>query len=99
MSWDTDPMMELEALEDERRDADMEQAEWERQGRLFDRAQKAGRCTHSSGAGYVAGKVFYPEQEGLKPGQIACTEHTNGCNAIFNSDEEKAAATEAALNG
>ena len=81
--WDTDPWMEIEALETERFEADMLQAEMEAEGRRYARAQKAGVCTHGSTVGYLAQPV-YPEQEGLKPGQSKCTA---GCGEVFDSDE------------
>jgi hypothetical protein len=68
-------------------DADIEQAEFEAEGRAFAAAKRAGRCTHSSTVGFV-GTIHYPEQVGLKPGQQRCTEKTNGCAAVFDSDEE-----------
>ena len=91
MGWDTDPWMEQEALEDERLWADMEQAEMEA-------AERAGRCTHGSAAGYHD-PPLYPEQHGLKPGQLACTKHTGGCQAVFDSDEDWHAAMHAAVHG
>lgn len=89
---------DTEAIETLRRDADLEMAQWDAAGRAIDAARKAGRCTHLGTVGYV-GKVFYPEQEGLKPGQLACTEHTNGCNAVFGSDDEWYAAMDDAVDG
>lgn len=77
---------DVEAIEDQRRDADMQMAEMQRVGNAIDAARKAGHCTHQSVVGY-AGQVYYPEQEGLQPGQVACTEHVNGCKAVFESDD------------
>jgi len=93
--WDTDPWMEIEALETERWEADMEQAEMVRAGNAIARARKAGICCHTSAVGYLASPV-YPEQEGLRPGQSRCTE---GCGRVFGSDQEWYAAMDAAVSG
>ncbi|MEV0236825.1 hypothetical protein [Nonomuraea sp. NPDC050786] len=85
---------DMEAIETLRRDADLEQAAMEREGNRLAALRRRGICTHGSVVGYV-GKVIYPEQEGLKPGQSRCTEGTNGCKRVFNSDEEWVAAMEA----
>lgn len=111
MPWDTDPMMELEAEEDERAErawaADAEMAELARAGRAIDRARKAGRCTHGSAAGYRQPPV-YPEQHGLRKGQLRCTNpdftppgHPDwqGCGAVFDSEQHWHAAMDAAIYG
>ncbi|SEU46760.1 hypothetical protein [Nonomuraea wenchangensis] len=85
---------EMEAIEDERRNADLEQAQMEREGNRLAALRRRGICTHGSVVGYV-GKVIYPEQEGLQPGQSRCTEGTGGCKRIFNSDAEWYAAQDA----
>lgn len=46
---ETDPWMELEALEDERFWANAEMAELEAAGRQAERERKAGRCSHGWG--------------------------------------------------
>jgi hypothetical protein len=56
----------------------------ERVGNGIAAARKRGICTHQSAVGYLPTPV-YPEQEGLKPGQLRCTE---GCGRVFDSDEE-----------
>lgn len=76
-------------------DADIEQAEFEAEGRAFAAAKRAGRCTHSSTVGFV-GTIHYPEQVGLKPGQQRCTE---GCGQVFDSDDEWAEAMMEAVYG
>lgn len=95
MSWDTDPGMELEALYDERLDADLEQAAWEREGRAVRAAQRAGRCTHGSAVGYRK-PAYYPEQEGLRPGEHRCTA---GCGEVFASDADWHRAITRAVHG
>lgn len=70
------------------RDADIEMAEALMEANRLHALRRSGVCTHTSACGLSeSGEIFYPEQAGLKPGQIACTEHTNGCNAVFDSDE------------
>ncbi len=85
---------EMEAIEQERWDADLEMAEMSRVGRAIDRARAAGVCCHQGVVGYVAGKVFYPEQVGLEPGQSRCTD---GCGRVFTSDDDWQAAMSAAI--
>ena len=65
-------------------DADIEQFEMEQIGRSIAQARKAGHCTHQSVVGYRQ-PIFYPEQEGLKPGQMRCTE---GCGRVFEDDDD-----------
>jgi hypothetical protein len=91
--WDVDPWADMEALEQERLDADMLQAEMVRHGNAIARARAAGRCTHGSAVGYRDPPV-YPEQEGLRPGQSRCTEQ---CGRVFASDQEWHEAMEAAV--
>lgn len=94
MYYDDDPGIDLEAIETQRRDADLEQAAMEREGNRLDALRDKGICTHSSGVGYLKTPV-YPEQVGLKPGQIRCTEGTGGCTFVADNDEEWCAAQEA----
>jgi hypothetical protein len=94
MSYE-DPWAEAEALETERFEADFTQAAMEATAGALTRARKAGRCTHGSTVGYRK-PAAYPEQEGLKPGQSRCTA---GCKAVFGSDQEWAAAIDAATEG
>ncbi len=91
--WDEDPWADVEALEQERREADMLQAEMDRHGNAIARARAAGRCTHGSAVRYLNPPV-YPEQEGLQPGQSRCTE---GCGRVFESDQEWQEAMDAAV--
>lgn len=65
-------------------DADVETWEMNQVGAAMLQAQKAGRCCHNSAVGYIPKPVF-PEQEGLKPGQLRCTD---GCGILFESDED-----------
>lgn len=67
-------------------DADIEMAMYAREARALDAARARGECAHSSAVGLPdSGKIFYPEQEGLRPGQVRCTE---GCGTVFESDAE-----------
>lgn len=91
--YDDDFGSEMEALESERLDADLEMAQMNARANYLASLREQGICTHSSAVGYV-GKVNYPEQKGLKPGQSRCTEGTGGCERVFNSDEEWFAAME-----
>jgi hypothetical protein len=61
--------MEQEALEDERRDADREQAELEATGRLIARLAKKGICVHGWRQNY---HPTTPDAKGLLPGQTKC---------------------------
>lgn len=78
---------EMEAIETERLDADLEMAQMEARANYLHALRKRGACTHQSAVGYIS-KVIHPQQEGLKPGQLRCTEGTGGCERVFNSDEE-----------
>lgn len=75
-------------------DADFEQAELYRRGRLASLRRKQGICTHDSVVGYLA-QPIYPEQIGLKPGQERCT---SGCGRIFESRDAWLDAMHEALN-
>lgn len=78
------------------RDADIDMAYGNAESNRLRRLRNSGVCTHTSACGLPdSGEIFYAEQEGLKPGQVACTEHTNGCEAVFDSDEELYAARRA----
>jgi hypothetical protein len=51
--------------------------------------RQTGVCTHRSNVGRSAsGEIYYPEQVGLRAGQVACTEHTGGCDEVFESREQ-----------
>lgn len=67
-------------------DADIEQAEFEEYGRRLSSLARRGICTHGSWVGVSAtGEIFYPEQEGLLPGQVRCTDM---CRKVFESDDD-----------
>lgn len=75
----------LEAWCEERRDADMLQAGYERESRMYEAAAAAGRCTHSSGVSLPAsGEIFYAAQRGLTGTQCRCTA---GCGEIFEDSD------------
>jgi hypothetical protein len=85
----------LEAWSLDRADADAEMAHWRAEANAADRARARGVCQHSSTVGY-AGKVYYPEQTDLRPGMHACTEHTGGCVAVWETEADMYAAQDAA---
>lgn len=85
--------MELEALENERFEADSVMAEMALAGNVIARTRKAGRCAHQGAAGYMPGATR-PQQAGLKPGQSRCTD---GCGAVFASDQDWYDAMDAAV--
>jgi hypothetical protein len=91
--FDDDPGMDEEARWLERVDADLEMAEMAAAGNALHAARKAGRCVHAGAVGYLPDPV-YPEQVGLKPGQLRCTD---GCGQVFASDEDWLAAMDAAI--
>lgn len=93
--YDDDPWAEQEAIEQERFDADLEQAEMERAGAAIWAAKQRGICTHSGAVSYLD-PPLYPEQVGLRPGQLRCTD---GCNRLFDSEEDWFAAMEEAIYG
>jgi hypothetical protein len=93
---DEDPWADVEALENERHEADHQQAEMTAVGNAIHRAEKAGICTHGSTVGYLRPAV-YPEQNELAPGQSMCTKGTGGCRRIFESDADWYAAMDAAI--
>jgi hypothetical protein len=67
-------------------DADIAQAGYVAEANRLAALRESGVCLHSSGVGVSeSGEVFYPEQEGLTGEQIACTEHTNGCQVVFEN--------------
>lgn len=79
---------EMEAIESERLDADLLQAQYVAESNECERLRRRGICQHTSVVGLPAdGSIYYAEQRGLKPGMVACTEHTNGCNAVFPDDQ------------
>jgi hypothetical protein len=90
--YDEDPWADVEALETQRRDVGLEMAEMTAAGDALHAARAAGRCVHASAVGYVSPPV-YPEQHGLRPGQVACTDGPvkadglRGCGEVFASDE------------
>jgi hypothetical protein len=93
MTETTDETMELWA--DARRDVDLEMAAMAAVGDAIAAARNAGRCAHQSAVGYLS-PPCYPEQEGLRPGQLRCTdpfpggapEGWRGCGAVFDGDDD-----------
>lgn len=68
-------------------EADILMAQYAEEARAGERARAAGLCTHNSWVGASrSGEIFYPEQEGLKPGEVVCTD---GCGRKFASDEDR----------
>lgn len=63
-------------------DADIEQAEWQALGASIGRLRARGVCLHLSAIAYRS-PALYPEQVGLLPGQVRCTD---GCGTVFASD-------------
>ena len=96
--FDDDFGAEMEAIQAERWDADIEQAQMEAVGNAIAAAERRGICTHGSVTGYKNPPV-YPEQVGLKPGQMICTKGTGGCKRVFDSDEDWWAAMDEAVSG
>jgi hypothetical protein len=74
------------------RDADIEMAEMAAIGAAINSAHRRGVCTHGSAVGYHV-KLYYPEQHGLRPGQLRC----RVCKEIFADDEDWHAAIDEAL--
>jgi hypothetical protein len=74
-------------------DADIEMFEMEQVGRAIRAARRAGRCTHGYAFGYLPVPI-YPQQIGLRPGQLACGD---GCGTVFDSDDAWVAAMDAAI--
>lgn len=75
----------LEAWCDERRDADMEMAQWAREARQADALRAAGNCLHSSSVGLPDdGTIYYESQRGLVGEQVRCTE---SCGQIFANSQ------------
>lgn len=64
---------DLEAWHYARVDADLEQAQWEREARERAADRKAGNCWHDGGFGFRP-VAFYPEQVGLTPGTMHCAD-------------------------
>ena len=65
-------------------DADIEMAELEAMGNAIHSQRQRGVCCHQSAVGWIP-EPCYPEQVGLKPGQLRCTD---GCRQVFNSDDD-----------
>lgn len=64
-------------------DADFEMRELEEAAAQATSQRKRGICQHLSAVGYLPTPV-YPEQVGLKPGEVVCTD---GCGQVFVSDD------------
>jgi hypothetical protein len=93
--YDEDPWADAEALENERFEADVAQADMEAEGARIARARRAGVCTHGSAVGYRQPPA-YPEQAGLEPGQVRCTA---GCGRVFDADADWHQAMADAVSG
>ena len=63
-------------------------------GNAIARQEAKGVCCHQGVVGYLAEPV-YPEQIGLSPGQVRCTD---GCGAVFASEDDWFAAMGYALD-
>lgn len=67
-------------------DADIEMLELDETARHIQALERRGICTHGRAVGLSeSGRIFYPEQVGLKPGQVRCI---TGCGQVFESDED-----------
>jgi hypothetical protein len=86
---------ELEAWSEARREVDMEMAEMTIAADHSEALRRAGICQHNGVVGYRSPRAF-PGQEALRPGQLRCTERTNGCERVFDSDEDWYAAMDEA---
>lgn len=60
--------------------------------------RRRGVCRHQSAIGRH-GPAWCAEQQGLATGQLACTEHTGDCPAVFAVAEAGFDATDRALHG
>ena len=87
--WD-DFGAEVEAAELASLDVDLEMAEMSASAAVGHAARAAGRCAHWGAVGYLP-KPVYPAQQGLRPGELRCTD---GCGRVFASDEQWYAAME-----
>jgi len=76
-------------------DADFEMREMEEVGRQMTAQRKRGVCQHASAVGFT-GTVNYPEQEGLRTGELRCTE---GCARVFADQDAWFDAMESARFG
>ena len=66
-------------------DADLEFAEMVRESNRLAAVRRSGVCIHSATCGLPDnGKIYYAEQVGLKPGQIACFD----CDEVWESRED-----------
>lgn len=72
-------------------DADILQAEYEREADRFAARRAQGYCTHGHGCGKGDGEgpmpdgSYYPEQVMLEPGEYVCTA---GCGTVYADDDE-----------
>jgi len=72
-------------------EADILQAQYERESAEYAALKRRGICTHQSGVGVGDGKgsleggAYYAEQVGLTGTQVRCTD---GCGRVFASSEE-----------
>lgn len=76
-------------------DADIQMAEYAAEARQGEAMRAKGVCLHSSAVGKsYEGQAFYPEQETMTVGQVACTD---GCGRVFADDDDWNDAMQAAL--
>lgn len=67
-------------------DDDILMAEFAEEARRLQYLEKQGICVHGSAVGLPDnGMIYYPEQVGLKRGQVRCTA---GCGQVFDSEED-----------
>lgn len=83
--FDDDYGYEMEAIQQERMDADLEMAQMTARANEAHRAAQRGICGHNSRVGANDG-LYYPEQFILRPGEVMCTERTGGCLLIAPDD-------------
>jgi len=70
------------------RDEDILMAGYVAEANRLGRLRESGVCIHASAVGVSeSGEIYYREQVGLKRGQMACTEHTGGCTAVFDTED------------
>jgi len=82
---DADPHYDGDVLV---RDEDILMAGYVAEANRLGRLRELGVCIHSSAVGVSeSGEIYYREQVGLKRGQMACTEHTGGCAAVFDTED------------
>jgi hypothetical protein len=85
MMNETDPGMEIEAMENERFEVDLLMGQFEREGRRIAAIKRSGICTHDG----MRPLDYRPGSRGWTPkAPYVCTEGTNGCAAQFANPDE-----------